>query len=184
MQSQNFVYANLKFTFQGQISPLCVAAKTLFKYSARHLFRDISPSYSRQRAKLNWLDFHETLAFISASLIYHGLLCIVGWPSASKLVLTWEIHTLSLVYGSQRSGTVHQILIQPSVLGQVLWNHMGHEYLQIFAKLNSNSVYCIIQSTVLVTWASPSIILKIWTIFLLNAKERKQRHKKVPKVRT
>lgn len=90
VKSQNFVYENLTFTFRGQnFSLLCGVARPLFKYSARCLFQDLPSAYSRQRATLDWLDFHETaLAFSPISLICHGLLRIVDWPSASKPVST------------------------------------------------------------------------------------------------
>lgn len=110
----------------------------------------ISPAYFRQRATLTWLDFHEmTFAFSSASLICHGLLCIVGWPSASKPVSTWEIHTVSLFYDSQKSETAHQMLIKPSVLGQVLSNHMGQEHLIAICKAQQQQclLCCIIHCT-------------------------------------
>ena len=187
VKSQNFVYANLKFTVQGQnFSPFCGVAMALFKYSARRLFQDISPAYSRQRATLNWLDFHETtLAFSSASVICHGLLCIVGWPSASKPVSTWEIHTVSLFYGSQRSETAHQMLIKPSVLGQVLSNRRGQEHLIAICKAQQQQ--CLLCCTIHCTChlSKPYHSLKDLNHISVECKrERKQREKKVPKIRT
>lgn len=55
---------------------------------------------------------------------------------------------------------------------QTIW---GRNIWLLFAKLSSSAVYYIVQSTVLVTWASPSIILKTCIVFVLSAKERKVR---------